>query len=427
MALYPPPQPYNWTFQRVIGATLVVVFVALGFWLLYRFYQVFLILFVAIIMGTVIRPVVTWLHRRGLPRTAGVILVYTLLLGLLIGFGLLLFPLIAEQGATVADAVPAYYSSLREAIVQFPNQWIGRLGAFLPATLSGLSEQQPLQQTGEEMLDSAGQVLGYLTSAAHTLFIATALLLLAFYWTLDGQRTIQSLLLLIPQNQRESIGELIGAMESKVGFYIVGQSILCLIIGVLALVAYLLIGLPNALVLALVAGLLEAVPMVGPLLGAIPAAVIALSISPAKLVWVIVASLVIQQLENSLLVPRVMRKAVGVNPFVTLLAIFAFSSLFGVAGALMAIPIAAILQLILDRFVFRSATPEAALSPGRDYASRLRYEAQSLAQDLRMQSRLRNEGSDQWLAQADHVMDEIEAITTDLDSLLAQANPSGVP
>lgn len=410
-----------------MGATLVIVLVALSFWLLYDFHQVLFILFVAIIMGTVIRPIVVWLHQRGLPRTAGVILVYILLLALLVGFGLLLFPLIAEQGATVAGAVPEYYRSLRDWIVHFPNQWIQRLGGFLPVTLSGQSAQQPIQQTGEEMMNSAGQALGYLTSAAHTIFTATALLLLAFYWTLDGQRTIQSLLLLIPQNRRESIGELIGAMESKIGFYIVGQSVLCLIIGILALVAYLIIGLPNALVLALVAGLLEAVPMVGPLLGAIPAAVVALSIAPSKLVWVIVASFVIQQLENSFLVPRIMRKAVGVNPFVTLLAIFAFSSLFGVAGALMAIPIAAILQLILERFVFRSATPEAALSSGRDYASRLRYEAQSLAQDLRRQSRLRKEGSVQWLKQADHVMDEIEAISTDLDSLLAQADPSGVP
>lgn len=422
-----PPQPDQWTFRRVMGATLVIVLVALSFWLLYSFRQVFFILFVAIIMGTVIRPIVTWLHQRGVSRTAGVILVYTLLLALLIGFGLLLFPLIAEQGATVAGAVPTYYQSLRDWIAHFPNQWIQRLGGFLPVTLSGQSIQPPIQQSGEEVLDSAGQALGYLTSGAHTILIATALLLLAFYWTLDGQRTIQSLLLLIPQNRRESIGELIGAMESKIGFYIVGQSVLCLIIGIMALIAYLLIGLPNALVLALVAGLLEAVPMVGPLLGAIPAAVVALSISPAKLVWVIVATLVIQQLENSVLVPRVMRKAVGVNPFVTLLAIFAFSSLFGVAGALMAIPIAAILQLILDRFVFRSATPDAVLLPGRDYASRLRYEAQSLAQDLRRQSRLRNEGSAQWLKQADHVMDEIEAISTDLDSLLAQADPLGVP
>ena len=257
--------------------------------------------------------------------------------------------------------------------------------------------------------------------------MVTVILLLAFYWTLHGPRTIQSLLLLAPMDKRESIRELISAMESKVGFYIAGQGVLCLAIGIMALVAYLLIGLPNALVLAFVAGVLEAVPMVGPLLGAIPAAIIALSIGPSKLVWVIVATLVIQQTENSLLVPRVMRKAVGINPFVSLLSIFAFSSLFGIAGALMAIPIAAIIQLLLDQFVFNPGTMEAELSTGRDYASRLRYEAQDLAQDLRKQARLKKEGSDEWVKQTDLVMDEIEAITTDLDSLLAQVNTSGAP
>jgi len=95
------------------------------------------------------------------------------------------------------------------------------------------------------------------------------MLLLAFHWTLEGPRTIQSLLSLIPKNHRSSISELISAMEIKVGLYIAGQGVLCLAIGIMALVAYLLIGLPNALVLALVAGVLEAVPMIGPLLGAI--------------------------------------------------------------------------------------------------------------------------------------------------------------
>ena len=128
----------QWTFRRVMWATLVLVFVALGFWLLYRFYQVVFILFIAIVMGTVIRPVVTWLHRRGLPRIAGVILVYLLLLALLIGFVLLLFPLIVEQGTTIAAAVPGYYQSLREWMVNYPNQLIVRLSEFLPATLPGL-------------------------------------------------------------------------------------------------------------------------------------------------------------------------------------------------------------------------------------------------------------------------------------------------
>lgn len=267
--------------------------------------------------------------------------------------------------------------------------------------------------------------MGYVASLGNAIFSALAVLLLAFHWTIDGPRSIQSFLLLVPMSQRENFSELISAMESKVGFYIAGQSVLCLVIGILALVAYLLIGLPNALVLALVAGVLEAVPMVGPLLGAIPAAVIALSIAPSKLVWVIIATLVIQQVENSVLVPRVMRKAVGVNPFVSLLAIFAFSSLFGVAGALMAIPIAAMIQLLLDRFLFQPGMIDAEFSPGRDYASRLRYETQELAQDLRKQARLDQNGPDQIIVQTDQVMDEIEAITTDLDSLLAQVSASG--
>jgi predicted PurR-regulated permease PerM len=424
MALYPPLQPDQWTFRRVMWATFVLAFVAGSFWLLYRFHQVVFMLFIAIVMGTVIRPAVTWLHRRGLPRIAAVILVYLLLLALLIGFVVLLFPLIVEQGTTIAAAVPGYYQSLREWMMGTPSPLMERLSKFLPATLPAM---KAIQQTGQQMLAFAGQAVGYVTSAAKAIFMATAILLLASHWTLDGPRSIRSLLLLVPTGQRESISELISAMESKVGFYIAGQGVLCLFIGIMALIAYLLIGLPNALVLALLAGALEAVPMVGPLLGAIPAALVALSIEPSKLIWVIAATVVIQQTENIVLVPRVMRKAVGVNPFVSLLAIFAFSSLFGIAGALMAIPIAAIIQLLLDRFIFQPAAMESEVSTGRDFASRLRYEAQDLAQDLRKQARLKKGGSDQRVKQIDQVMDEIETITTDLDSLLAQVNPSGAP
>lgn len=426
MGLNSPSQPYDWTFRRIVWATLILVFVFLSFWLLYRFNQVVFTFFIAIVIGTVIRPAVAWLHQRGLPRITGIILVYLLLLALLIGFLLLLLPLIVEQGTTITAAMPGYYQTLREWMVNYPNQFVVRLSEFLPATVPSLNPRTT-QQTGQEVMASAEQALGYVTSAAKVIFTTIVILVLAFNWTFDGPRTIQSFLLLIPQNRRESIGELISAMETKVGFYIAGQGILCLVIGILALAAYVLIGLPNALVLALVAGLLEVVPMVGPLLGAIPAALVALSIGPDKLVWVIVATVVIQQLENSLLVPRVMSKAVGVNPFVTLLALFAFSSLFGIAGALMAIPMAAIVQLILDHFVFHPESMEPEVSAGRDYASRLRYEAQDLAQDLRKQARLKKGGSDLRVKQIDQVMDEIETLSTDLVTLLARIDTSDAP
>jgi predicted PurR-regulated permease PerM len=324
----------------------------------------------------------------------------------------------------ILAAVPGYYQNLRVWLFINPNQLMVRLGGFLPTSIPGF---EPLQQTGQQMLVSAGQVLGYLNLAAKAIFLLTAILLLAYHWTLNGPRTIQSLLQLIPRNQRENLSDLISTMETKIGYYLVGQAVLCLIIGIMSLVAYLLIGLPNVLILAFLAGALEIVPMIGPLLGAIPAAIIALSIEPSKLIWVIAATLVIQQIENSILVPRIMRKAVGVNPFVSLLAIFTFSSIFGIAGALMAIPMAALIQLILDRFVFHPSGMEAEISPGRDYASRLRYEAQDLAKDLRNQARNKKLGSVLKVKQVDHVMDEIETITTDLDALLSQIHPTGTP
>ncbi len=424
MSYHLPAQLYNWTFRRVVWATLILVIVALGFWFLYRFNQVVFMLFVAIVLGTVIRPIVTWLHKRGLSQTLGAILVFILMILLVIGFVLLLFPLIFQQVTTIAAAIPGYYQSLRQWLVTNSNQLIFGLSQYLPTTLPSLI---PIQQTGPQILVSAEQALGYLGSAAQVIFITTAILLLAFYWTLAGPRTIQSLLRLVPKERRESISDLVFAMESKVGSYVAGQGVLCVAIGVMSLVAYLIIGLPNVLVLAFIAGVLEVVPMIGPLLGAVPAGIIALSIAPSKVIWIIVATIIIHQSENYLLVPRVMRKAVGVNPFVALLSIFAFTSLFGIAGALMAIPMAAIIQLLLDHFVFNQAAREEQVSAGRDYASRLRYETQNLAQNLGRQARLQKRGSAQQVKQIDQVMDEIESITTDLDALLAEIPISDKP
>ena len=417
MSSHQPVQFYNWTFRRVVWATLVLVFVALAFWFLYRFNQVVFLLFIAIVLGTVIRPIVTWLQKRGLSQTLGAILVYLLLILLVIGFVFLLFPLIYQQVTTISAEIPGYYQNLRQWLTTNSNQLILGLSQYLPATLPSLI---PLQQTGPEILVSAQQALGYLGSAAQIIFITTAVLLLAFYWTLAGSRSIQSLLRLVRKERRKSIGDLVFEMESKVGSYVAGQGALCLAIGIMSLVAYLIIGLPNVLVLAFIAGVLEVVPMVGPLLGAIPAGIIALSVAPSKVIWIVVATIIIHQSENYLLVPRVMRKAVGVNPFVALLSIFAFTSLFGIGGALMAIPMAAIIQLLLDYFVFNPAVREERVSTGRNYASRLRYETQNLARNLSRQARLVKRGSAQHLKEIDQVMDEIELITTDLDVLLAE-------
>src|SRR6185436_19934592 len=197
MTLNKSSPPYDWTFLQVVWATLILISVMLGFWLLFRFNQVIFTLFIGIVIGTVIRPAIARLHQHGLPQMAGVILVYFLLLILLIGFLLLVFPLIVEQSTTIAAAAPNYYQILREWMDNSPNQLLGRLGEFLPAALSSLKPRLA-QQTGIEVMTSAGQALGYIKMAAQLIFLAIVILVLAFYWTLDGPRTIQSFLILIP-------------------------------------------------------------------------------------------------------------------------------------------------------------------------------------------------------------------------------------
>lgn len=414
------PPTDRWSFRRVVWATLVFSLVFFCFYLVYRFYQVVFVLFVAVVFGTVIRPVANWLNQRGLSRMASVILIYLALFAFVGVFLWLLSPLIYQQGAAILGDVPTYYGNIRSGLMHSSNSFFVRLGLMLPPALPGLFASPP--PADQAALNSAEVAVGYVTLGARAIFMAILILGLTLYWTIDGPRIIRSLLLLIPQDQRERTWDLISAMEASVSYFVAGQGLLCLFVGGLALGAYLLIGLPNAFVLAIAAGILEAVPMIGPALGAIPAGLVALTVGADEFIWVIVASVVIQQVENIVLVPRIMKRTVGVNPFVTLLSIFAFSSLFGIAGALMAIPLAAILQLLLNHFVFQPTTVEMEVSEGRDYASRLRYETQDLIQDLRKQARHKKRGSDEKVVQIEHVMDEIETITEDLDALLAQNN-----
>ncbi|MDW7755442.1 MAG: AI-2E family transporter [Brevefilum sp.] len=413
----PSSQLVHWTFRRVVGATLVLVGVGLCFWLLYRFYAVVFIVFVAIMLGTVIRPIVSWLYLHKLPKFAGVSLVYAVFLSLALGFILLLFPLVFEQGSMILDSLPDYYQSIRTWVEDSPNHLILTIGQILPREIPSFFR---VHLTGPEMISSVEQALVYIKSVSKGVFVMIVVLILAFHWTLDGPRIIRSLLFLLPKPLRFDISELISSMELKIGYFILGKGVLSLAVGVLALIAYLFIGLPNALVLALIAGILEAVPMIGPTLGAIPAGIIALTISPSKLVWVVGTTIVIQLIENNLLVPRIMSKAIGVNPFVSLLSIFAFSSYFGIAGALMAIPIAAIIQLLLDRFVFHPTISVSETISGRDISSRLLYEAKDLVRALQKQARLKKGGPAITEKQIDLVMDEIESVSRDLAGLLAE-------
>jgi predicted PurR-regulated permease PerM len=372
----------TWTTSQVVLATVFVVCVFLTFWLLFSLRVVLFLFFIAVLIGTAIRPGVDWLHRRGIPRSAGIIIIYLLIAGFLVGFLAMILPLLAEQATQISRALPEYYSELRSGLINSSNRLLQNIGWRFPSQLSVLGTTFAAEGEEDEVITQVSQAIFYTNVVIRGLLSVLAVFLLAYYWTQEGNLIMRAMLRVFPQQRRRKIREFVQLAETKIGGYVRGQGLLCVAVGVAAFIAYFLIGLPYTLVLAVFAGVMELVPIFGPALGAIPALLVALSVDPGKAIWVVVATIIIQLLENTVLVPRIMKSSMGVNPIVVLLSLIAFSSVFGFAGALLALPLAAILQLIVSRAVVSAAESAKHLQDREVRIQTLMDESQELMQTI---------------------------------------------
>jgi predicted PurR-regulated permease PerM len=410
----------TWTTSQVVLATIFVVCVFLTFWLLYSLRAVLFLFFVAIVVGTAIRPAVDWLHRRGVPRGTGIIIIYILIAGLVTAFVAMIFPLLADQAAEISRSLPEYYTGIRSALINADNRLLQNIGWRLPSEISILTRRDP---NTEEMLTQVGQTFFYTNLVLRGILSTLAVFLLAYYWTQESQFIVRTVLRMFPPQRKKSVREFLQLAESKLGGYIRGQGLLCVAVGVTALIAYVLIGLPYTLVLAIFAGVMEMVPIFGPALGAIPAFLVALSIDPSKALWVVVATIVIQLLENSILVPRIMKHSMGVNPIIVLLSLIAFGSVFGLAGAILALPLAAIIQLLVSRVVLSAAESAKQAEAKQLEIQSLIRESQNLMQSIDEVSN-RNPALGE-LPEADR--QEIYSLIEELNRLLSQMQKEGEP
>jgi predicted PurR-regulated permease PerM len=267
----------------------------------------------------------------------------------LIGFLALIVPLIVDQATQLSQNLPDYQLSFRKALIDSNNLLLRNIGWRIPIEFTLFGGRSP---TSQEVFDRVGQTINVAGQAMRGLLSILAVFLLAYYWTQESNFVIRSILQLIPRTRRKDIREFIQMMELKIAGYVRGQGILSLSVGFAAFIGYALIGLPYSLVLAIIAGIMEMVPIVGPALGAIPALLVALTLDPEKVIWVLVITVVIQIAENVWLVPRIMTSSMGVNPILILLSLVTFSTVFGFLGALLALPLAAIIQMILERIAF---------------------------------------------------------------------------
>jgi predicted PurR-regulated permease PerM len=327
---------------------------------LYRLRALIFLLFVAIVIGIAIRPAVDWLQRRGISRNAGIIIIYILIAGVVLGVLALTLPVIADQATQLSQNLPQYYSEIRGALVNSGNRLLQNIALQIPSEITLFLSRVPAADG--ELLTQVTQTVFFANLVVKGILSILAVFLLAYYWTQESNVIIRTLLRLAPLHRRHDIQQFFYLAEAKIGGYIRGQAILCLIVGAAAFILYTLIGLPYTLVLALFAGVMEIVPIFGPALGAIPALLAGLSTDPDKAIWVLIATGLIQMMENIWLVPRVMKSSMGVNPIIILLSLVAFGSVFGFAGALLALPLAAMIQLILDRILIPAESSDGQFS-----------------------------------------------------------------
>jgi predicted PurR-regulated permease PerM len=283
-------------------------------------------------------------HFRRLPRWAAILVIYLVLVGAIIGIVSLIAPPLVQQGREFVAAVPD--------LIARAQDWLIDRGVLNERiTVRQAVEQSPVAGT-----DAVGTVVGAVWGVVGGLFGFVTILILAFYFLVDSRNIVLGFLRLFPYSDRGRVEDACHRVVTKVSAWLGGQLLLGFIIGTTAAIGLGLMGVPFSMVLALIAGIGELIPIVGPLLAAIPAVLVALSVSPALALGVAVFFILQQQFENHVLVPKVMERQVGVSAVVVIVALLIGGNLLGITGAILAVPTAAILQVVFEEWGRDDAT-----------------------------------------------------------------------
>lgn len=300
------------------------VFFLISLFLLFQIRQIILMLFIAIILMTALNPWVDKLERRKIPRSLAILILYILIWGA-ISFG-------------IAALVPP----LMEQSVKFFNSF--------PHDLAQLTQGKFNLSLIQPQLNALPQQLIQIAVATFNNLIGVfTLMVITFYLILERANLKHYLKIFFGVNNQEKLAEeFIAKLEIKLGGWVRGQIVLMLIVGIMAYIGLILLGVEFAIPLAFLAGLTEIIPSIGPILSAIPAILVALGHSPILAIAVIALYFLIHQLENSLIVPKVMSQAVGLSPLVIIIVLMIGFQLAGIAGAVLAIPTVLLLELVFS-------------------------------------------------------------------------------
>jgi predicted PurR-regulated permease PerM len=313
-------------------------------WCAYLVRDVLLLIYVSGLLAVGFSPIVRLIERQKalpigtqrFPRWLAILVLYLILIGALTGIGFMVFPPLANQAQQFWAAFPDMFERVQDFL-------IGKGLLKEHYTLTEAVKRAPATGGGE----AVGTVLGAVVGVVGGLFGLLTILILTFYILIEADSLQRTMLHLFPASDRTRVAAVSREITIKVSAWLGGQLLLGAIIGITSAIGLWLLGIPFFYVLALISGVGELIPVVGPFLSAIPAIAVAATVSINKVLLVILFFVLQQQFENHVLVPKVMQRQVGVSPVTVIVALLIGGKLLGIVGAILAVPTAAILQVVI--------------------------------------------------------------------------------
>lgn len=325
------------------------VIIVLGFCFLYLIRDILLMLMAAFVIASSIEPLAKRLRRWKVPRSLSVVIVYLAVIGLLAAAITLIVPALAQQSVQLAQALPSVLTGLEQrfglGVLIKPDQILPQL-------------QEGLTRFGENLTNLSVSIFEQTRNVFSGLFSILFVMIIAFYLVIEEDGLKKVFRIIIPGNHQAYVEMIIDRIQFKLGRWVLGQVALGIIIGVIVGVGLWLIGVKHALALGLIAGVLEIIPVIGPIIASVFGVLVALSQSVVLAVVTLIFYVVVQQVENHALVPTIMRKATGLNPLVTIIAVLLGGRLAGMVGVILSVPVATIISIFLSDFFTKSSDTE---------------------------------------------------------------------
>jgi predicted PurR-regulated permease PerM len=307
--------------------------------------------FITVLLVYIVKPLSDRLTAKKIQVGISILLVYLFMLALLAAISIYLVPELAANIRELMETLPEFISSYESIFTDL-----------LSVINSSNWSEQVKSAVFEQIAKIVGQARDFLVrllenglqlivDMARIIVDLTIALVLTYYTIKDGERFKEAALRLLPRRWRNGMTETCKEISRVLAGFIQGQLMIAFIVGILESIGLMIVGMRYPLVLGMLGGLANIIPYFGPYIGAIPAVAIALTISPMKAVWTVVVFLAVQQIDNNFISPKMIESRLGLHPVATIFAVLAGGEFFGIAGMLLAVPVTAILRVLINKAV----------------------------------------------------------------------------